>query len=277
MSKRSYSQPFGFSTEYMSQAMKRPKLVLRGPMKRVSKRRSVKGLDAAVKRSMLKAVEPKYSLWSIYGASVGQTNGAAAGGQHVAHTVYPDRGTGQDQRVGNRITVTGLTLGISAWLQSVISSDVTIVTRVCKFDGTDPVTDFSIGEYINSNEAIQDATTALLGAGTYAVFDNTSVRNPLYKDSYSTIKEIVTHIPARSIDGGNAPNVQNPVYVPMNLELEFNGTSGNPTNSAIVFVTTASCGNKSVATASTWAGMSTVLASTGTLFNINAKLHFKDL
>lgn len=276
MPKRSsQSQDYGSFSAFT----KRPRVVksvARGPLRR-PKRTKGKAFDKAVKAVMLKSVEPKTVEFSIYGATVGQLNGNSSG-HHKADIVYPDRGTGTDQRIGNRVTATGLYLGMSAWAEQVLTSSITLKTRVVKMEDTDAVGNFLIGQYIESNQAITDATVASLGAGSYVAYDNTCLRNPLFKDSYETLAEFTTVIPERSISGGTPSAVQNELFVPLKgLELEFNGTSGDPTNVGLIIITTASCGNKSLSTASTWAGVAITGSATGAHCNYNSKLYFKDL
>lgn len=122
MSKRSYSQPFGFSTSYMSQAMKRPRSAPRISARRASQgsRNVVRSLPVkarapipaslkrAVKAVIQNSKEQKLSVneFAVGGASITGTNDITP----IAPTFYAiqpqiAQGTSGANRVGSDITM----------------------------------------------------------------------------------------------------------------------------------------------------------------------------
>lgn len=232
---------------------------------------------ARVQKAMVRISEPKYYIQYGYGGVVGQVTGNSSG-HHTFALPGPTQGTGVQNRIGNKITLTGIELGMTHYSQNIIS-DTTLKMYFVMFSGNDGG-QFAMSEFMEPNAAVNAASIAVLGGGPYIIYDTTCSREQAFNTQYRTIKTLEVKIPGTMVTSasGIVTSHADKYWIPLSgEEYHYNDTATQPVNQILYVVTVASMGNSNNITASTLVGIPKQIVSSGINFNFNAKLHYRDI
>lgn len=275
MPKRSASYSQGSVLKRTRTAKGQTSMRARSAVSRVKRAPSV--TEAMIKKVMLKASEPKMLDNHRYGQVLGQVSGATGSGHIVQPVYYPDRGTGSDQRVGNRVTFTGIQNNFSIWGMNQTSGEIEVDIALVQMKGPSSTAVFAINEYLEFDAPVNAASVSALGGGPYKVYDVQCLRDATQYGAYKVLGKKRVTLPQTS-NGAFIQSISTNEYFKLpDMEVEFDGTTGDPTDMNLYWVMTANRGNASQVANSTLFGVPDTALDTGVFVNWQSRLHFKDL
>ena len=232
---------------------------------------------AKVQKAMIRISDPKYYQSFAYGQGVGQLFGAVGSGHHTSTFNGPTFGTGQQSRIGNKILLTGIEIGLTHWAQGLMP-DQSLKIHFVLFKGNDGG-QFAMSEYLERNEAVNQSSIATLGGGPYIIYDTSCAREQSFNEQYTTIKTIELTFPgANMTSNATFPINNNKYWIPCkDIEYHYNDSASQPVNNIIYMVTVCSSGNRDTVNASSLTGVPRQTVATGFNFNYTSKLHFRDI
>lgn len=268
------------AASFTGSALKRTKTAkgtMRARVSRAPLRRAPSITEKMIKKVMLKSSEPKTLDNHRYGQVLGQVSGATGSGHIVQPVYYPDRGTGSDQRVGNRCTFTGMQNNFSFWGMNQTSGEIEVDIQLVQMKGPSSTAVFAINELLEFDAPVNAASVAALGGGPYKVYDVQCLRDNTNYGAYKVLGKKRVTLPQTSNGAFITSISANEYFNIPDMEVEFDGTTGDPTDMTLYWVLTCNRGNASLVANSTLQGIPDTALDTGIFVNWQSRLHFKDL
>lgn len=252
----------------LTKAARRPVTIPLGVRKRTAVTRSeVAKIAKAVVQGQ---AELKYHYDYSAGQNVGQVNGNATGHNSITFA-YPTKGTGSNNRIGDKIRIRGLSCNALFSGMSSQSAAAKIQCYLVWFKGADVAID--IGNFLDPNQQI-------LGDHAVSIYDAMSFRDTQVSGAVKVLANWEIYLKEESSVQGNGGNQLShgiyQQYIPLNIQQSFD-ENGDPATGELVLYTVCDVGNRNAVTACTLSGVPITPINTGYTFQFTSKMEYTDV
>lgn len=253
--------------------------------KKNSSKNIKKLVSDAVASKLSKTLEKKFVYQELYDQEVGQISINSAGYLSFLTTPYPSQGTSQNQRVGNKISITGFHYNCMLKEQSTNTSKTThfyyaLVNDRNNYDNvyTTGNADNPVQAMFKSNSFIRTAGEADAGIRTYGSPRNENtmgrfqvLRSGSFRIAPDMISPLSTHPPSNRVKSWSfGKKFKKP------LEITYDSTSAS-VNNELFMVIFCDTGNISTTTDSTLkGGVPDLTQESGWVFAMNETIYYTD-